>query len=55
MDVSELEVSALVVKGYLPEEARNDAKAIKGAVEGLISDIAFELQQKTSTRSGSRL
>jgi hypothetical protein len=37
VDVSELEVSALVVKGYLSEEARNEVKAIKGAIEGLIS------------------
>jgi hypothetical protein len=34
VDVDELEISALVVKGYLPEEARNDVKAIKGAIEG---------------------
>jgi hypothetical protein len=27
-----------IVKGYLPEEARDDAKAIKAAIEGFISD-----------------
>jgi hypothetical protein len=51
--VNELEVSALIAKGYLPEEDRNDAEAIKAAIEGVISDIAFDLQQGTSTRSGS--
>jgi len=53
--VNELELSALILKGYLPEEDRNDAQAIKAAVEGVISDIAFDLQQGTSTRSGSPL
>ena len=53
--LNELELSALIFKGYLPEEDRNDAEAIKGAIEGVISDIAFDLQQRTSTRSGSPL
>ena len=53
--VNELELLALIFKGYLPEEDRNDAEAIKAAVEAVISDIAFDLQQVTSTRSGSPL
>ena len=52
--VNELEVSALIFKGYLPEEDRNDAEAIKAAIEAVTSDIAFDLQQGTST-SGSPL
>ena len=52
MAVNELELSALIFKGYLSEEDRNDGEAIKAAVEGVISDIAFDLQQGTSTRSG---
>ena len=55
MAVNELELSALIFKGYLPEEDRNDTEAIKAAIEGVISDIAFDLQQGTSTRSGSPL
>jgi hypothetical protein len=55
VDVSGLEVSALVVRGYLPEEARSDPKAIKAAIEGVISDMAFELQNETTIESGSRL
>jgi hypothetical protein len=51
VDVNE----TLVARGYLPEEARGDAVAIKGAIEGVISDMAFELQQETSMGSGSRL
>jgi hypothetical protein len=39
------------MKGYLPEEARGDAKEIKAAIEGVISDLAFEQQQKTSRGS----
>jgi hypothetical protein len=54
VDVSGMEVSALVAKGYLPEELRNDPKAIKAAIEGVMSDMAFELEQER-TNSGSRL
>jgi hypothetical protein len=46
--VNESEVGALVARGYLPEEARNDPVAIKAAIEGVISDLAFELEQETS-------
>jgi hypothetical protein len=41
--VSGLEVSALVVKGYLPEEEKGDAKAIEAAIEGVISDMTLDL------------
>ena len=39
----------------MPEEVRGDPVAIKGAIEVVISDMAFELQQETSMGSGSRL
>ena len=55
MTVNELEVSALIFKGYLAEKDRNDAEAIKAAIEGVISDIAFDLQQGTSTSGFSSL
>jgi hypothetical protein len=45
VDVKESEVSALMVRGYLPAEARGDAVAIKAAIESVISDLAFELEQ----------
>src|SRR5271155_1184211 len=44
----------LLARGYLPEEARGDAVAIKGAIEGVISDLAFELEQDRSKGSGPR-
>jgi hypothetical protein len=52
--MNEFEISALVAKGYLPEEARSDSKAIKSAIEALISDLAFELEQQAFRASGSR-
>ena len=55
VDVNESEVGALVARGYLPEEAHNDPVAIEAAIEGVISDLAFELEQETSTKSGPRL
>ena len=54
MEMNDLEISALVAKGYLPEEARSDPKAIKAAIEALISDLAFELEQQTFKAGGSR-
>ena len=55
MDVNEGEVAALVARGYLPEEARGDAVAIKGAIEGVISDLAFELEQRQVKRERTSL
>jgi len=54
VDVNESEVGALVARGYLPEEARGDPVAIKAAIEGLISDLAFELEQERSMGTGPR-
>jgi hypothetical protein len=54
VDVNESEVAALVARGYLPEEARSDAVAIRGAIEGVISDLAFELEQERSMGTGPR-
>jgi hypothetical protein len=48
VDVNENEVSALVARGYLPVEARGDAMAIKAAIEGVVSDLAFELEEESS-------
>ena len=45
--MNEGEIAALVARGYLPEEARGDPVAIKGAIEVVISDMAFEQQQET--------
>jgi hypothetical protein len=48
VDVNEGEIAALVARGYLPEEARDDPVAIKTAIEVVISDLAFELEQERS-------
>jgi hypothetical protein len=53
--MNQFEISALVAKGYLPEEARSDPKAIKAAIEGLISDLSFELEQQRFNGSESRV
>ena len=37
-------MAALVVRSYLPEEASRDPAAIKAAIEGLMSDVVFELE-----------
>jgi hypothetical protein len=38
----------------MPEEARGDPMAIKGAIEGVISDLAFELEQEQARSKGSK-
>jgi hypothetical protein len=55
VEMNDLEISALVAKGYLPEEARGDSKAIKSAIEALVSDLVFELEQQRFNGSGSRV
>ena len=42
--MNDLEILALITKGYLTNEARSDPKAIKAAIETLVSDLAFELR-----------
>jgi hypothetical protein len=54
VEMNELEISALVAKGYLTDEVRGDPKAIKAAIEALIADLAFELEQQEFKASGSR-
>jgi len=44
--VNEGEIAGLVAGGYLPEEARSDPATIKSAIEGVISDLAREVQRK---------
>jgi hypothetical protein len=53
--VNKDELEALVVRGYLPEEVRGDGTAIKKAIEGVISDMAFELQSETAERTRARV
>ena len=54
VDVNQSERDALVVRGYLSEEERDDGAAIKKAIEGVISDMAFELQSETTERTRAR-
>jgi len=55
VDVNQSEVDALVVRGYLSEEERDNGAAIKKAIEGVISDMVFELQSETAERCGARV
>jgi hypothetical protein len=54
VDVNQGELAALVVRGYLPEEERDNGAAIKKAIEGVISDLEFELQSETAQRTRAR-
>ena len=53
--VSKSELGALVVRGYLPEEERDIGASLKKAIEGVISDMAFELQSETAERTRARV
>ena len=54
MDINEDELGALVVRGYLAEEERGNSSAIKKAIEGVLSDLVFELQSETAERTRVR-
>ena len=54
VEVSDGDVAALVDRGYLAEDASRDSAAIKAAIEGLIADVAFELETERSTRNELR-
>ena len=51
VELSQSERDALVVRGYLSEEDRDNGAAIKKAIESVISDLVFELQSETTERS----
>jgi hypothetical protein len=55
VDVNRSERDALVVRGYLPWEERDNGAAIKKAIEGVISDMAFELQSETAENDRSHV
>jgi len=46
--MNDVEIAALVTKGYLADEGRSDPQAIKAALETLVSDLAFELRINAS-------
>ena len=55
VDVSQSERDTLVVWGYLSEEERDNGAAIKKAIEGVLSDLVFELQSETAERCRARV
>ena len=55
VDVNQSERDALVVRGYLSEEDRDNGAAIKKAIEAVLSDIEFEVQSETAERSRARV
>jgi hypothetical protein len=54
IDVSQSERDALVVRGYLSEEDQDNGAAIKKAIEGVLSDLVFELRSETAERTRVR-
>ena len=54
VDVSEAETAALIVRGYLESEQRSSGAAIKGAIEGVLSDLDFEVQSEVADRAHPR-
>ena len=55
MNVDRGELDALIVRGYLTEEERGDGAALKKAIEGVISDMEFELQSEAAERTRARV
>jgi hypothetical protein len=55
VEVSQSEIAALEARGYFSEEERDDGAALKKAIEGVISDLVFELQSETAQRGRARV
>ena len=55
VDVSQSERDALVVRGYLSEEERDNGTAIKKAIETVLSDIELDVQSQTAERGRARV
>jgi hypothetical protein len=55
VEVSQGDRDALVLRGYLAEDEHGRAAAIKKAIEGVISDMVFELQSETAENARSRV
>ena len=53
VDVSQSERDALVVRGYLAEEERDNGTALKKAIEAALSDIELDLQSEFAERTRS--
>jgi hypothetical protein len=53
--LNQSEHAALVVRGYLAEEERDNGAAIKKAIEGVLSDLVFELQSESFEHSRARV
>ena len=49
VNVNKDELDALVVRGYLPEEDRDNGNAIKKAIEAVLSDIELDLQSEAAS------
>jgi hypothetical protein len=55
IDVSQSERDALLVRGYLSEEDRDNGAAIKKAIEAVLSDIELDVQSETAERTRTRV
>ena len=49
------ERDALLVRGHLSEEDRDNGAAVKKAIEGVFSDLVFELQSEIAERGRARV
>jgi hypothetical protein len=49
--VNKSNLEALIARGHLSEGASQDPAAIKAAIEGVISDVVFEVEAERSTRN----
>jgi len=55
VDVSQSELDALVVRGYISEGERDDGVALKKAIEAVLSDIDLDVQSETAERTRARV
>jgi hypothetical protein len=53
--LNQSERDALVVRGYLAEEERDNGVALKKALEAVLSDIELDVQSETAERTRTRV
>jgi hypothetical protein len=54
VEIGDAEISALIERGYLAEEARDARGAATAAIENVISDLVFEVEQEKAREEAAR-
>jgi hypothetical protein len=54
VEIGDAEISALIERGYLAKESRDARGAATAAIESVISDLVFEVEQEKACEEPAR-